>query len=145
VIGDALRMVAGGSRDHALLALISGQGRQPIERAALLEGRGELQIFEFDPDIGAGDVGQCAAMIKIRPLDETGKRRSRGLDVTKSDRQFCQGCFRVLTHRKSGLGRCWCWQHQRSASTPAILARPLTEKGWLGTERGWLDTPDTHY
>ena len=85
VIGHALRVVAGRRRDHALPALIGGQSRKPIERAALLERRRELQILEFEPDIGAGDLGQRPAMIEIRPLDETGERRCRGLDVAEGN------------------------------------------------------------
>jgi hypothetical protein len=41
-------MVAGGHRHHAAPALFGGKRKQLVQRAALLERGGELQIFEFE-------------------------------------------------------------------------------------------------
>ena len=47
VIGDALGVVAGGHGDDAAAAFVVVERQQAIERAALLEGGGELQVLEF--------------------------------------------------------------------------------------------------
>ena len=58
VIGDALRMVAGGHRDHAALFFVRGQAVELDQRAAILEGSGALQGFELEIDIGVEQIGK---------------------------------------------------------------------------------------
>ena len=81
VIGHRLRMVAGRRRDHAARAFVVVQREQFVERAAFLVGRGELQILELQPDVGAGDVGQGAAAQRRRGDDRARDARGGGLDV----------------------------------------------------------------
>ena len=99
VMGHALRVVAGRTGDHPSPPFIDRQSRQAIERAALLEGRGELQVFEFEPHAGAGDVGQRAAALETGPPDEARQHACRRPDVGKRDRQLRQRCCKRLTHR----------------------------------------------
>ena len=54
-------MIAGRRGNHAAGPLVVGQLEQFIERAAFLEGGGELEVLELQPDFGADDLGQSAA------------------------------------------------------------------------------------
>src|SRR5207244_7910487 len=47
VVRHCLRMISGGRRDHAARALIGRKLKQFVERAALLVGRGELEVLEL--------------------------------------------------------------------------------------------------
>jgi hypothetical protein len=58
MIGDALRMIAGGHGDDAAPPFIVRQAEQAVKRAAFLEGCGELQILEFYPNVAACDARQ---------------------------------------------------------------------------------------
>ena len=58
VVGDRLRVVAGRDREHALGALGRRQLRHLVERAALLERGGELQVLELEEDVAAADRRQ---------------------------------------------------------------------------------------
>jgi hypothetical protein len=49
-------MVAGRHRHHAAGLLIRAELQQLVQRAALLEARGELVVFEFQPDFRAADL-----------------------------------------------------------------------------------------
>ncbi|MNX87075.1 hypothetical protein D3C86_1189880 [compost metagenome] len=64
MVGHALGVVAGGHGDHAFGALVVGQRQHAVQCAAFLEGRGELQVLELQPDLGAEDVGQRAGQGK---------------------------------------------------------------------------------
>ena len=80
VIGDALGVVAGRHGDHAALALVGRELQQRVERAALLERGGELQVLELDPDVGLGDARQRLAAQAGRAHDRAGdapRRRAR--------------------------------------------------------------------
>ena len=55
VIGDRLRVVAGRHGDDAARALGRRQRGELVERAALLERIGDLQVLVFDEDLGAGE------------------------------------------------------------------------------------------
>ena len=84
VIGDALRVVAGRHGDDAALALVRRQGRQPVERAALLEGGGELQVLELEPDLAAEDLGQRAARSRSRSRRWRPRSRARAASMSSS-------------------------------------------------------------
>ena len=99
VIGDTLRVIACGGRDHATPPFIGGQRRQPVERAALLEGGGELQIFELEPYACAGDIGKRVAALAVRLLHKAGNRARRLLDVFENNWQLREGSFRRLGRR----------------------------------------------
>ena len=60
MIGDRLRMVAGGRGDHPAGAVFGRKLKQFVERAALLVGGGELEVLELQPDLGADDLGQAS-------------------------------------------------------------------------------------
>ena len=62
VVGHALRMVACGHRNDAALALLFGQVEQAVQRAALLERGGELEVLELEPDVRAEDLAEGAAL-----------------------------------------------------------------------------------
>ena len=85
VIGHALRMIAGRHRDHAAPALVGRQRQQSVERAALLEGRGELQVLEFEPEFAAADLAQRPALVAFGDEDGTADGGRRGGDVVGRD------------------------------------------------------------
>ena len=95
VIGHALRVIAGRHRDHAAPPLVRRQRLQPMERAALLEGRGELEVFEFEPEIAAADLAQRPALIAFGDKNRAGDGRGRGPDVVKRD------------GKRPGVAPCW--------------------------------------
>jgi hypothetical protein len=56
--GDALRVISGGHRDHPGAARLRRQADQLDQRAARLEGAGELQVLELQADVDAGHLGK---------------------------------------------------------------------------------------
>ena len=96
VIGHALRMVAGRHRDHAAPAFVRRQRQQPVERAALLEGRGELQVLEFQPELAAADLAQRPALVAFGDDDRAGNGSGRGFDIVERDgKPACLGSVLV--------------------------------------------------
>jgi hypothetical protein len=61
------------------------QRQQAIERAALLEGRGELQVLEFEPQVAAADLAQRPALVTFGDDDGAGNGGRRGCDVAGRD------------------------------------------------------------
>ena len=59
VIGNALRMVAGRHCDNAGLAFSFTEGKQLVERAALLEGAGQLHRLELQINLAADRFREC--------------------------------------------------------------------------------------
>ena len=55
VVGDALRVVAGRSRDDAVRLLFGRQVREEVAGPPFLERAGELKVLELQPDPGAGE------------------------------------------------------------------------------------------
>src|SRR3546814_10923769 len=94
VIGDALRVVARGGRDHALGARRLVELEQGIERAAFLVGRGELEILELEIDRGAGHFRKRLADQLRRSHDGIGNppvRRANVLDLNgEMGRESCR-------------------------------------------------------
>src|ERR1017187_8664698 len=85
MIGDPLRMIARRHGNDTTLALIEVKRQQLVEGAALLEGRCELQVFEFEEDLGAGQSRQRARMPGWRDLDCARNRARGALDIGKSN------------------------------------------------------------
>ena len=83
MIGDGLRVIAGGLRRDAALSLLVGQRQQLVQRAALLERGGELQILEFEKDLAARELRQRRRMAHRRALDRAGDALRRGADVVE--------------------------------------------------------------
>ena len=101
VIGHALRMIAGRHRDHAAQTFVRRQRQQPVERAALLEGRGELQVLEFEPEVAAADLAQRPALVAFGDDDGAGNGSGRGSDIIGRDGKTCFGSVLV---RRGVLG-----------------------------------------
>ena len=92
MIGHTLRVIAGRHRDHPAPALVGRQRAQAIERTALLEGRGELQVLEFQPEPAAANLAERAALAAHRCNDRTMDRGRGGPDVRQRNRQAAGIC-----------------------------------------------------
>ena len=88
VVRQSLRMVAGRHGDHAAACARSAASScsSRVQRAALLERGGELQVLELDPHLRTDDRRQRARMQARRALDAPGEPRGRGPDVVDRDR-----------------------------------------------------------
>ena len=86
MIGDALGMIARRHRNNSAAPLIDRQCAEPVECAPFLECRGELEIFEFKPEVAAADLAQRPASAAIRNDDGTAKRGRGRLDIVRRDR-----------------------------------------------------------
>ena len=100
MIGDALRMIAGRHGGDAALALVFAQRQQLVERAALLEGGGVLQVLEFEMDVGAGDARERVGMAGRRALDRALDGARGGADIV--DRERGGGGQRVTSSKTVG-------------------------------------------
>ena len=69
VIGEALRVIACAGGDHADIPAGLIHQQELVQRAALLESGGELQILELHPHVCASDLGQGAGVAHRRALD----------------------------------------------------------------------------
>jgi hypothetical protein len=87
MIGHALGMVAGRHSDDAALSFVGRELQQGVERAALLERGGELQVLELDPDVGLGDARQRLAPEARRVHHGAADARGGELDVFQRDGQ----------------------------------------------------------
>ena len=77
-----LGVIAGRHRDHTAFAFRIGQQRQPVGRAAFLEGAGDLQVVELQHHLGAGGARHRLARQGRRAQhtagDAVGRRRHIG-------------------------------------------------------------------
>ena len=80
MIRDRLGVIAGAHRDHAALALRLGERGKLVQRAALLEGRRELQVLELEVQLAAGEARERVAGEERRALDRAFDARRRGAD-----------------------------------------------------------------
>ena len=81
MVGDGLRMIAGGRRNDPAAPLLLGQLEQFVERAALLVGGGELEVLELEPDFRADDLRQGAADQHRRADDRALDPRRGGANI----------------------------------------------------------------
>ena len=81
VIGDRLGVVAGRHGDDAARPLGRRQRGELGARAALLERVGDLEIFVFDEDLGAGQRRQPRRRQHRRAQHMAGDDAPRGFDV----------------------------------------------------------------
>ena len=95
MIGNALRMVAGRSRDHAALAFTVRQLEQLVQRTPFLKRSGELQIFKFQPDIRARQIRERLALHGRGPNDRIGNALMRSAYALQRDGRI-------------GIGICCC-------------------------------------
>ena len=100
VIGDALRVIAGGRGDHAALALLGRQLQQRVARAALLEAAGALQVVELAVDVRAGELRQRDRLDARRVVDAAGDAFPGGFDVGERD-------HRSVALERAARSRAW--------------------------------------
>jgi len=86
VVSDRLRVVAGAHRDDAAPALGLAQREELVQRTALLERGGELQVLELEEHLRADEARKCAAVHTGRLLDRSRDALRRGADVVDGDR-----------------------------------------------------------
>jgi hypothetical protein len=83
MVGHALGVVAGAHGHHAFH--VSWQLRELVTRAALFEAGGELQVFEFEEDLRAGDQRERFALHAGR-IEHMGRDAlGSGLDISERD------------------------------------------------------------
>ena len=85
MISEAERVIAGGSRDDAALALARVELEQRIARAALLERAGALEVVEFAEDPRARDLGERNGLRAGRLDHAAGDAAAGGADVGEGD------------------------------------------------------------
>src|SRR5437762_5599499 len=126
-------MIAGRHRDHAALSFVRRQRQQAIERAALLEGRGELQVLEFEPEIAAADLAQRPALVAFGDDDGTADRGRRGRDVAWHDGKRSvlvrRGVFGGFRHFGSLVERQSYKPFPPDAPPPNLVKLPPHEHG----------------
>ena len=97
MIGDPLRVVAGRGCDDPGRLFRIGQARKLVQRAALLEGGGELQVLELDQDFSASDLRQGARFAQRRTLDLPFQDACGIADIVQAYRQLFAHRARVLS------------------------------------------------
>jgi hypothetical protein len=85
MVSDRLRVVARAHGDDAALSFRVGQPQQLVQRAALLEGRRELQVLELEVELAAGQAREGAGAQERRPLDGALDARGGGADGVERD------------------------------------------------------------
>ena len=116
--GEAERVIAGGSSDHAALALIGRELQQGIARAAFLEAACALEIFEFAINVHPRRFGQrdggrarglnyCArdalsGRFDVSELHRHERRKHRGDGNVNRSYMDCAG--RAKRRRRFGFG-----------------------------------------
>jgi len=96
VVGNALRVVAGGGGDDAAGGLLGREGGDAVERAALLEAAGHLQVFELEVDLLAGERGEELRVRARRVVDGAAQALAGRLDRCQIDGQ--DGCCKLGRH-----------------------------------------------
>ena len=81
VEGDSLGVVAGAGGDDAALALGLAEREQLVERAALFEGAGALQVFELEVQGQAGQLGEIVRELAGRDVDGLADARAGCLNA----------------------------------------------------------------
>src|SRR5690606_37705053 len=71
MIGDCQGVITGRNCDDAAGTLFRCERQQLYQRAALLEGVGDLQVLVLDRDLGAGEVGELGSWQEGRAHDGT--------------------------------------------------------------------------
>ena len=82
--GDALGVVAGAGGDDSALALGFAEGEELVERAALFERAGALQVLELEVQGQAGEFGEMMRELAGRDVDGALDARAGGLNAGKS-------------------------------------------------------------
>jgi hypothetical protein len=64
-----MTMRAGAGGDDAALFFVVGEGEDFVERAALLEGSGALEVVELEEDLLAGHARELVGVRRGREID----------------------------------------------------------------------------
>ena len=91
VEGDSLGVVAGAGGDDAALALCLVEREQLVERAALFEGAGALEVLKLQMQGQAGELGEMVRELAGRDIDGLADAGAGGLDAGEGD-GFQVGC-----------------------------------------------------
>ncbi len=70
MVGHGLGMIAGAGGDHSAPLLILAQQQNPVERTALFEGSGPLQIIQLEKDLLTGHLGESGRELARGEIDE---------------------------------------------------------------------------
>ena len=120
VVGDRLGVVAGGHGDDAGASFLGRERGQLVERAALLERVGDLEILVFDVDVGPGERRKPRRRQHRRAQDLAGNGAAGGFDVGGGDGH---GLILVAEQRPAPL-RKWPATTNARASCPATVYSP---------------------
>ena len=85
VVGHALGVISGRGRDHALGTFFGAQREQLVQRAALFESAGSLQVVELQIDLVGGGLGKRLRTRAGRKVDGVANAAQGRLDVVESD------------------------------------------------------------
>src|SRR5207245_3382872 len=85
VVGHALRVISGRGRDHTLRTFFGAQREQLVQRAALFESAGALEVVEFQIDGVGGGLGKGLRTCARRKIDGAANAAQGRLDVIESD------------------------------------------------------------
>src|SRR5258708_17622485 len=135
-------MIAGRHGDDAAFAFVLAERKQFVERAAFFEGGGELQILEFEENLGARDRRQRARMPGRRDFHRAANRPGGRFDVGQRNRKRCVHAW--VTRRanfgfKATLVENWALGRRRArlGSTPSFFANPASRRD----EKGCIVSP----
>ncbi len=85
VVGDALRVIAGGCGDHSTGPFIPIEGEELVQSAALFERSGALLVIELEENGIVGETGERFRVGAGRDADVRANSVEGGLDVRKLD------------------------------------------------------------
>ena len=80
MIRDGLGVIAGAGGDDASAALFGSEREDFVERSALFEGSGALQIVELEEDGLADHLRKAGGMARGREVKMAANALARGLD-----------------------------------------------------------------
>jgi hypothetical protein len=87
-ISHPLCVIAGAGCDDAAQFLFGRQQRKPVERAALLEGTGHLQVFKLQEDVMPRKAGDRLRTRERRVLDLATYPTARREYIFEPNRQW---------------------------------------------------------
>ena len=87
MVGNALRMIAGGGSDHAAGALVAAQRKQLIKCAAFFKGTGALLVVELKKNGILCETRKSLGVCAGGNTNVGANPAKRGLDVCKLDHE----------------------------------------------------------
>ena len=91
MVGNPLGVISGRGCNHPLGAFFGAEREQLVQRAALLERAGALQVVELQVNLVAGGLGKCLRTRAGREVDGVANTAQGGLDVVESDHVLSYG------------------------------------------------------